>query len=154
MKLRKASLQDLSAILNLFKETVTTVNTQDYSDAQTKAWAKSVENPARWQQRIEQQFFLIVEARDQLVGFGSITATGYLDLLYVHKDFQRQGIAQTLYEALESYAQAQGAIAITSDVSITARPFFEKNGLEVLQQQANERQGEVLINFRMEKRLS
>ncbi|HAS44375.1 MAG TPA: GNAT family N-acetyltransferase [Microscillaceae bacterium] len=153
MKLRKATPQDLTAILELFKTTVTTINRQDYTPEQIAAWVQSTKNQERWQQRVEQQFFLLVEARDQLVGFGSITATGYLDLLYVHPDFQRMGIAQTLLEALTSYAEGQQAIAITSDVSITARPFFEKNGFLVLQKQENERQGQILVNYKMEKQL-
>jgi len=153
MKLRKATTQDLTAILELFKTTVTTINRQDYTPEQIAAWVQSTKNQERWQQRVEQQFFLLVEARDQLVGFGSITATGYLDLLYVHPDFQRMGIAQTLLEALTSYAEGQQAIAITSDVSITARPFFEKNGFLVLQKQENERQGQILVNYKMEKKL-
>jgi len=154
MKLRKATPQDLTAILELFKTTVTTINRQHYTPAQIEAWVQSAENTERWQQRIDLQFFLLVETRDQLVGFGSITATGYLDLLYVHPEFQRMGIAQTLLEALTSYAKGQQAIAITSDVSITARPFFEKNDFAVLQKQENERQGQVLINYKMEKQLS
>ncbi|OJJ14693.1 hypothetical protein BKI52_41385 [marine bacterium AO1-C] len=153
MKLRKATLKDVPAILELFKATVTTINRQDYTPAQVEVWAKSTENTERWQQRIEMQFFLLVENSDQLVGFGSITSTGYLDLLYVHPDFQRMGIAQTLFETLMSYAESEQALAITSDVSITARSFFEKNGFAVIQKQENERQGEILINYKMEKTL-
>lgn len=153
MKLRKATTKDIPAILELFKLTITKVNSQDYTPEQIEVWTQSVKNTERWQQRIEMQFFLLVETDDQLVGIGSITATGYLDMMYVHPDFQRMGIAQTLLEALTSYAESQEAVAITSDVSITARPFFEKNGFTVLQKQENERQGQILVNYKMEKRL-
>ncbi len=151
MKLRKATHQDLPTILELFKTTIGQVNSRDYTPAQIAVWTQAIENTDRWRQRIEVQFFLVVEMRDRLVGFGSVTSTGYLDLLYVHSDFQRQGIAQTLLEALTTYAEAQQAVAITTDASITARPFFEKNGFLVVQKQENERQGEVLVNYKMEK---
>ena len=152
MKLRKATTKDIPAILELFKLTITKVNSQDYTPEQIEVWTQSVKNIERWQQRVEMQFFLLVEAENQLVGIGSITSTGYLDMMYVHPDFQRMGIAQTLLEALTSYAESQEAVAITSDVSITARPFFEKNGFTVLQRQDNERQEQILVNYKMEKK--
>jgi len=78
--------------------------------------------------------------------------TGYLDRLYVHKDFQGQGIATIIADELEKYAQRRDII-ITTEASITAKPFFEKRGYKTIKQQSVERKGQTLINFIMEKYL-
>ena len=60
-----------------------------------------------------------------LLGFGDISAEGYLDRLYVSKDHQRRGIATAICTALEEAVPAE---RITTQASITAKPFFEKRG--------------------------
>ena len=52
--------------------------------------------------------------------------TGYLDRLYVHKDYQGQGIATAICDALEQHALEQHTLVQTfhTAASITARPFF------------------------------
>ena len=68
-------------------------------------------------------------------------------MLYVHKDFQRLGIAAKLCDELE-----KGFEDITVYASITAKSFFEKRGYVVLKAQEVERRGVKLKNFVMKKR--
>ena len=56
-----------------------------------------------------------------IVGFGDIDDTGYLDRLYVHRDYQGKGIASAICSKLE---KAVGADRITTHASVTARGFF------------------------------
>jgi putative acetyltransferase len=46
---------------------------------------------------------------------------------------------------------SRGIRHVRSEVSITARPFFESIGFRVLRQQVVERRGVSLRNFRMER---
>ncbi len=90
-------------------------------------------------------------AEDEIiVGFGDIDETGYLDRLYVHKDYQGKGIATAICDRLEQAVQGK----IVTHASITARPFFEKRGYRVCKEQQVERQGIFLTNFIMEKESS
>ena len=73
---------------------------------------------------------------------------GYLDRLYVHKDYQRQGVATAICDELE---RAVKAGKYTTHASITARPFFQKRGYRVVREQQVERCGILLTNFVMEK---
>ncbi len=96
--------------------------------------------------------YTIVAAEDgKIVGYGNIDDTGYLDHLYVHSEFQGQGIASSICQELERYAYTMHAPKITVHASITARPFFEKRGYRVLREQQVERQGVLLTNYEMEK---
>ena len=87
-----------------------------------------------------------------VVGFGDMDDTGYLDRLYVHKDFQGRGAASAITEALEGYAWGLGAAEVTVHASRTARPFFEKRGYRVVKAQQVERRGVLLENFAMAKK--
>ena len=58
--------------------------------------------------------------------------------MFVHKDFQGKGIATILLNEIERYATATGIIRITSEVSLTARPFFEQRGYIVTEEQNGE----------------
>ncbi|WP_394676258.1 GNAT family N-acetyltransferase [uncultured Sphingobacterium sp.] len=77
----------------------------------------------------------------------------YIDVLYVHKDFQRQGIAQKLYNALETEATKHKNTFLTADVSKTAKPFFEANGFKVIAEQIQIRTEIEIPNYNMKKDL-
>lgn len=154
LTLRKARLEDLPEMQRLFVETVTSVCCADYDTRQIKAWTSSIENTNRWRNIVEKQFVLLALHCDQIVGFTSLDNGTYIDLLYVHKNCQRQGIARTLYAAIEAEALRQKQPALTADVSLTARPFFERVGFTTLDEQTVVRNGIALTNFKMRKMLS
>jgi putative acetyltransferase len=151
ISIRQAVLDDLPAIHQLFAGTIETICLFDYSSAQIAVWASSIENTQRWTDRLMKQYFIIAEINNEIVGFTSLENHAHIDLMYVHKDHQRQGIANTLYTALEAKAMQHGTTLLTSDVSITARPFFKRKGFEVIAEQKNDLKGIELINFKMSK---
>ncbi len=151
IKLRTGRLSDSAQLKQLFRDTIVAICAADYNEEQIRVWAAAAENAERWLAILRQQYVLAAEINDTIVGFGTLDKGAYVDLLYVHKDYQRQGIARQLYEALEAEARQQGQMTLTADVSKTARPFFEKMGFDLLMEQTVERQGVALNNFRMEK---
>ena len=82
-----------------------------------------------------------------------MNAEGYLHSLFVHKDYQRGGVGSLLLSAVEKRAREYGVSEITSEVSLTARPFFEKRGYEVIKVQKRRANRLELTNFVMRKRL-
>ena len=151
--IRRATAADVDQVTSLFRATVETINARDYTPEQVSVWAASAGNTENWLQKIAEQYFLVACKGNIITGYASITHTGYLDLLYVHKDFQRRGIARQLFKALEKYAHEQQFRAITAGVSITAKGFFEKYGFRVLARHENNRDGIILVNYSMEKLL-
>ncbi|MFR9295946.1 MAG: GNAT family N-acetyltransferase, partial [Turicibacter sanguinis] len=65
-------------------------------------------------------------------------------------NYQRQGVATLIYEALEQKVKRQNH-RIETHASITAIPFFQAKGFNVLRPQVVIRQGIELENFIMEK---
>jgi putative acetyltransferase len=126
--IRSADKNDLPAITELFRSTIQTVNAKDYTKEQIEVWSSGADNAERWSQSIKNQHFIVAEIEGTLVGFGSVTPEGYLDFMYVHKNFQRVGIARSLLNEIERKAVEQKNTEIYSDVSKTAKGFFEKLG--------------------------
>ena len=76
-----------------------------------------------------------------------------LHSMFVHTDFQGKGIATILLNEIERYATATGIIRITSEVSLTARPFFEQRGYIVTEEQKRRANQLSLTNFWKAKNL-
>ena len=75
------------------------------------------------------------DTEGRIVGFTSIRNDGYLHSMFIHKDHQGEGIATALLQRIEAYVTEHGIREITSEVSITARPFFERKGYKVIYEQ-------------------
>nr|ACT97466.1 putative acetyltransferase [uncultured organism] len=73
--------------------------------------------------------------------------------MFVHRDFQGKGIASLLLKEIERYAMESEIVRITSEVSVTARPFFEKWGYTVEVEQKRKANQLCLTNYWMAKGL-
>ena len=145
---------DIPEAVALFHATVHVVNARDYSPAQLDAWAPADdEHWRRLAKKLESQRLFGVREGGMLIGFGSLDDAGELDMLYVHRDRQNQGIGTALAAALEQEAHARGWRAIRAYASLTARPFFESRGYSVIRENTAVRRGVELKNFLIEKPL-
>lgn len=146
MIIRPYRRQDLDEILQLFYDTVHTVNRKDYTPEQLDAWADGHPDKEKWNLSLLGHFTAIAEEDSIILGFADMDASGYLDRLYVHHAFQGRGIATALCDKLESTAKAE---KFTTHSSATALPFFKKRGYHVQKQQTVQRKGVPLTNYIM-----
>ena len=146
MIIRPYKHEDCNTLSKLFYETVHSVNAKDYTQEQLCAWANNADSLKSRSNDLLAQNTLIAETNGVIVGFGSIDKTGYLDLLFVHKDYLNKGIATALCDELE-----KGHPVIKTYASITAKPFFEKRGYFVIDEQEVERLSVKLKNYEMQK---
>ena len=154
-KIRTLDEKDILQMRDLFCSTVLNVNTQDYTEEEAKDWASCGERTERWKELLAyNQYVGAFDEHDCLVGFASMNKDGYLHSMFVHKDFQHKGIATQLLLEVERIARQYGVIHITSEVSLTARPFFEKKGYEVVKIQKCQANKLELTNFVMRKLLN
>ena len=139
---------DLSELVTLFCDTVKNVCKNDYTPAQLDAWAGAPDFSA-WEREFSEKYTIVACCDGKIAGFGNIDKHGLLDMLYVHKDFQRRGIASEIATVLEDYPDTD---EITVHASITARGFFEKRGYIAVKENKVRRENEILINYTMIKR--
>lgn len=144
---------DAVALTDIFYQTIHEVAISHYTEAQVNAWAPLPIDYAHWRERLDGRPPFVAEIDGRIVGFITLTETGYIDWTFTHKDFQGQGIASALYCHLEHAAQALRLPLLTVSASLLAKPFFEKQGFVVLSENRVERRGELLTNFSMEKQL-
>ncbi len=102
-----------------------------------------------WVDRLGSGTVLVAEEGERMAGFTRLDEDGNIDLLYVDPAFERCGVATRLVEKLTEMAKNLGFRRLHADVSVTARPFFEAQGFEVVEGQSVERRGVVLRNYRM-----
>ena len=194
MYLRKYTPSDCAALAALFYETIHTVNARDYPQEQLDAWADGHVDLDAWNESFlaHNTYVAVQECVDAddidsrasdstdtapgktggspanalIIGFGDMDDTGYLDRLYVHKDYQGRGVATAICDRLEedfclsrgqllqnSAVQKRKNDTFTTHASITARPFFEKRGYTVVKAQQVVRKGISIRNYIMRKRI-
>lgn len=147
MNIRRYEEKDLDAVLQLFYDSVHAVCARDYTKEQLFAWADGNPNRAEWNASLSKNETYVAEENGTVIGFADLENKNYLNRLYVHKDFQRQGVAAALCEILEQ--SAVGDIVVHA--SITAKPFFVKRGYIEKQKQRVLRRGVWLENYVMVK---
>ena len=145
---------DLKEVYQLFYDTIHKVNVKDYTAKQLAVWAPEIPDWDKWQTRLTGAITFICRINDNIAGFGSLVDHTYLDFLYVSFQFQRRDVATNIYSKLEEISRSNGTNFITTDASITARPFFEKMGFKVLHKQSIRKKDIVLVNYKMLKRLT
>lgn len=150
MEIRRYQSGDCREIAELFYWTVHRVNVRDYSEEQLDVWATGDVDLEVWDRSFREHFSLVAVENERIVGFGDMDETGYLDRLYVHADYQRQGIGTAICDELE---RAVNVSQFVTHASITARPFFEGRGYKVVKEQQVERSGIYLTNFVMMKEI-
>ncbi|SEU01968.1 putative acetyltransferase [Lacrimispora sphenoides] len=140
--------KDIEEMAELFYDTVHKICSRDYTKEQLDAWSSKDIDRAAWDRSFLEHHTLVAEKNGMIVGFGDMDNTGYLDRLYIHKDYQGQGIATALCNRLEADFPAG---PVTTHASITAKPFFESRGYRVIKEQQVERKGVILTNYVMKK---
>ncbi len=132
----------------LFYNTVHSINARDYSSEQLDAWADGKPDMDSWNEKFLKHRTLVAVTDECIVGFADMAEDGYLDRLYVHCNFQGQGIATAICDALEGDSDSK---IFTTHASITAKPFFENRGYKAIYSQIVERNGVKMPNYLMKK---
>jgi putative acetyltransferase len=100
-----------------------------YTPQQIQAWADAMRDMEGWRKRLTEQYVLVGVLNNRIVGIISLhEKDGYLDLLYVDKNYQSMGIARRLYEMIMLHAQEKKIPKLTVHASQMAKPFFLKMG--------------------------
>jgi putative acetyltransferase len=145
---------DAARCAAIFHASVATLTEDDYDDDQRRAWAASADDVAAFGTRLTKALTLVATISGQPVGFGALKGADIIDMLYVDPEFARRGIGSLLIDALTRLATARGAKQLSSEVSDTARPVFEKHGFVAQRRNLIQLDGEWLANTTMVKSLA
>ncbi len=145
---------DEVALWNVFYSAVRVTARRDYSQAQVEVWAPDDPDRDRWKERIAGIAPFVASVVGRVVGYADVQPNGYIDHFFVSAEMARQGVGAELMNVIHQTARERGLLRLFSDVSLTARPFFEHFGFAVETFQTVTLRGVEFTNMRMSKRLS
>lgn len=145
---------DLDTVIELFKGSVRKVARRDYTANQVAAWAPNEIDREQWAARTVGNSTWVAEIDAVIAGFIDLKPDGHIDMLYVDPALQGQGVATALLSQVEAAARVRRIPKLFAEASITARPFFEKQGFRVTSPQTVKLRGEEFLNFKVEKPLA
>lgn len=144
---------DCMELIQLFYDTIQTINKKDYSNEQIDAWASNALNYSMFSKKFSENPTVIIEYSGEIIGFGVVTKQGLFDCLFVHKDWQRRGVGATIANNIETYTKSNNIDTITVYSSKTARPFFEKRGYKLIKEENFVIKNQSLTSYLMQKNL-
>ncbi len=149
MEIRQATPSDHKNMLALFVKTVRLVNTKDYSPRQIEKWASTANDLSVLKKLSKDHDFYVCENEDELMGFCSINDNGFIHSFFVSSSFQRKGVGSSMMKFIVESALFSKIENLEAEVSITAKPFFEKYGFVVVTPQIVSINDVPFRNFKM-----
>ena len=153
MHVRGYEDRDAVETLAVFTRAVNLTACRDYTPRQLQAWLGDSHDLDKWCCARTAANTQVAKTGGRVVGFIDIADDGYIDMLFVDPGHGRQGIGSALLGWAERTAREAGAVQLSTQASITARSFFEQHGFVVDEELAPERNGVVLVNYRMTAQL-
>ncbi|WP_454440934.1 GNAT family N-acetyltransferase [Vibrio bathopelagicus] len=151
VKIRNYQASDAKALWEIYFHTVRNINIRDYSQEQVEAWAPSDFEPELWKKCLRRIQPFVAELDGCVVGYTDLQPSGLVDHFFCHHEYQGRGVGRALMEHVFTIGQIRGVSRYFSEVSITARPFYERMGFKVMNDQQVDMRGVTLTNFVMEK---
>ena len=144
---------DLLAMLEVRRDSIANVAARDYAPSQITEWAGKSSTSESQLERFTKSLTWVAVIDEKIVGYSNLDADGHVDTMFVHSSVLRRGVATALLQAVEDAALAAGLSRLYSEISFTARPFFEKNGFRICDGEQVTFDDGSDYGFRMEKAL-
>ena len=149
MILRNFELGDQEALWEVFYSAIHQVCRKDYTEEQINAWAPDNLEPGIWDSKIRSVKPIVVVLHNKIVGYSDLQESGLIDHFFVHGDYQRRGIGRILMS--EILKRGSSKEMLYSEVSHTAKPFYESYGFHVVKKQTVNMRGVLINNNVMER---
>jgi len=124
-----------------------------YTKAQSLAWAPAPKSGLEWARRLDKQHIIVAQRGDEIIGFMTIEAGGYIDFAYIRPSAQGSGLFRRLFAAVSEWAEARKAPGLSTHASLMAQPAFAAMGFEVDYHETVDVDGQSLPRARMTKSL-
>ena len=105
-QIRPLESTDLGELLGVFREAIQISAADQYDQQQRDAWSRAQSHESLISALSEGEA-VVAEWDDALVGFAH-RINGYINMVFVHPDASRVGIATLLYQHLEDGARVEG----------------------------------------------
>lgn len=154
-QIRSYRSKDAPALCAVFFDSIRTTGLRNYTEAQVKAWAPEMPNPADFEARVNDGRMILVAVDDDdiPIAYGELEPDGHIDHLYCRSSATGMGIASALYDQMKKKACDLGMTRLRVEASEAARRLFLKKGFTEVKRQELLLRGVALHNYLMEKYL-
>jgi len=153
ISVRDFAADDAPALRGVFESAIHGTARRDYSQRQVDTWAPRRYDADAWAERMRglAPFVALVDGR--IAGYADLQADGCIDHFYVAAEAGGQGVGGALMRRILARAAALSLAELTSQVSLTAQPFFAHFRFEVVEHRVFEMRGVGMRNTAMRLRL-
>lgn len=143
--------QDYPLLNEIYCAAITAIDDGLYSPAEKSSWINRKNRPfSDLLNQCEFRMVLAPHCPDTVIGYYAIRHDGKkFELLYIHPDYHRRGIAQQAIQEGLSLAKAKGATCIHTDASLASFPIFMRMGFENLGIRYSERDGQRIPYYQL-----
>lgn len=128
VSIRKVQSEDLIELIQIQVKSIQTLCLKEYNPQQIQTLIADKSRP-----RDSSELIFVAETDNQIVGFSALSDSGFwICGLFVHPNFVRQKIGTQLLIALESEAISRKNRCLWVHSSLTAEPFYRKQGYQAL----------------------
>ncbi len=149
--IRDYTESDADVLWVLFFNTIRKINRRDYSQSEVEAWACDSMDSETWIKRMNGLSPFVAEIDGVVVGYTDLQSDGLIDHFFCHHEFQGKGVGRVLMNHVFEVGESRGIHRYYSEVSITARPFYEHLGFRFVKEKVAEVRGQTLKYNLMEK---
>ncbi len=142
---RKYVASDAAGTREVFNAAVRRTALSHYTRAQVEAWAPEGIDLDDWGRRRAAAWTVVAVGGDEVVGFADLTDAGEMDMLYVHPDHGRQGIASALVAGVIREAGLRGLRRVDVRASRVLQPLLERLGFALDEDRPSNRLGHQLL---------
>jgi putative acetyltransferase len=152
--IRKYEPGDELTIGQIYHDAVHQLTRDDYTEEQRNAWATPIEGDdawaEKWRRRCERKQPWVAVVDGEVTGFIEFDSDGHIDCTYVSPDHAGKGHMSAIMERIFQEARQSNLIRLYAEVSITARPFFERHGFRLVRNNPHKVRGVPILNYIME----
>jgi len=131
MRIRLVRDADYPEITRLRRQTIRTVNSNDYSEDIIQDWTTQANTQTFRNNAHKHKRWVAIE-KNKIIGFCDHNFACELSRVYVHKDHLRKGVGSRMLAVAEKSLRKLGCKEVRIESTITAKKFYEKNGYKVL----------------------
>ena len=145
IRLRPFDAADAAATWEVFHAAVRRTALAHYSSEQVAAWAPNEVDADRWARRRAAAWTRVAVKGAQVAGFADLTDAGELDMLFVHPDCAREGVATRLVVAVVTEARQRGLSRVEVRASRVLQPLLERLGFVLDEDHPDDRIGDQVL---------
>lgn len=152
MKIREYNFDDYEVCKRIIKHSTAQIN-EKYSDEELEHLEEVIPEMVADFTEKEGFNFYVAEKNDEVVGVAGYHSKGKISGVFIHPDYQREGIGKKLMKELGRKPSKEGIQSLEVSSSLTAEKFYKKFGFQKLRKKDSDIEGKDIPVYKMEKKL-